>query len=405
MTIVMAHNFYQQSGGEDQVFAAEVDLLRRFGHRVETFVLHNDVVDVMSRAKALAATFWNRESYRAIRDLVHRTGATVAHFHNTFPLISPAGYKAAHDQGAAVVQTLHNFRLICPNALLFRDGHTCELCVGRTLAWPGIRHKCYRGSRTASGAVATMTAVHRALGTYHRLVDAYIAPSPSARAKLVEGGLPADRVALKPHFVDPDPGIGPGSGGYAIFAGRLSREKGLEILLDAWKLLGDAVPLKIVGDGPLAQLAAAAVGRQPCIEWLGRRNIHDLYELLGNALFNVFPSRCYETFGRVAAEAFAKGTPVVAPRHGAMADLVEDGRTGMLFEPGNPADLAEKVRAMLRYEGLRTTMRAEVRRRYELHFTGQQNYQQLMEIYARARKRIDARLPDRSVSLAPVSEV
>jgi glycosyltransferase involved in cell wall biosynthesis len=405
MNIVMAHNFYQQSGGEDQVFAAEVDLLRRFGHRVETFVLHNDVVDVMSRAKALAATLWNRESYRAIRDLVHRTGATVVHFHNTFPLISPAGYKAASDAGAAVVQTLHNFRLICPNALLFREGHVCESCIGRTLPWPGVRHKCYRDSRTATGAVATMTAVHRALGTYNRLVDAYIAPSPSARAKLAEGGLPADRIVLKPHFVDPDPGLGPGGGGYALFAGRLSNEKGLEVLLDAWKLLGDMLPLKIVGDGPLASLVSDAVSRQPNIEWLGRRSIHDVYDLLGNAFLNVFPSRCYETFGRVAAEAFAKGTPVIASRHGAMADLVEDGRTGMLFEPGNHADLAEKIRVTLRHEGLHTTMRAEARRQYESHFTGQQNYQQLMDIYTQARKRADSRLPDRSVPLARVSEV
>jgi glycosyltransferase involved in cell wall biosynthesis len=387
MTIVVAHNFYQQSGGEDEVFVAEVDLLRRNGHRVETFVLHNDAVDHMLRVRALAASIWNRESYRALRDLVRGSGASVVHFHNTFPLISAAGYQAARDEGAAVVQTLHNFRLICPCALLFRDGHTCELCVGRNFAWPGIRHKCYRDSFTATGAVAGMVSVHRALGTYHRLVDFYISPSPSARTKLIEGGLPADRIVVKPNFL-PDPGAGPGAGNFAIFAGRLSREKGLETLLEAWRILGNLIPLKIIGDGPLAPLVADAARRQHNIEWLGRRPLSDVYDLLGQAALSILSSRCYETFGRVAVEAFAKGTPVVASRHGAMADLVEHGRTGALFEPGNPTDLAEKVRAMLADPALHTTMRSQARREYETHYTDVQNYQQLMEIYARAQRRV-----------------
>lgn len=404
MTIVVAHNFYQQTGGEDQVFAAEVDLLRRNGHRVETFVLHNDAVEGMWKVQALAATYWNRESYRRLRDLIHRSGAGVVHFHNTFPLISPSGYQAARDEGAAVVQTLHNFRLICPCALLFRDGHTCELCVGRNLALPGIRHKCYRDSVTATTAVASMVSLHRALGTYHRLVDLYISPSPSARAKLVEGGLPADRIVVKPNFV-PDTGIGPGGGGFALFAGRLSHEKGLETLLKAWEILADVLPLKIVGDGPLAPAVRAATQRQPNIEWLGHRPLQDVCELLARAAFSVLPSRCYETFGRVAVEAFAKGTPVVASRHGAMADLVEHGRTGALFEPGNPTDLAAKVRAMLADPGLHTTLREQSRREYESRYTSERNYQELMAIYARAQRRTAAAPPSSAVPAAAVSEV
>jgi glycosyltransferase involved in cell wall biosynthesis len=225
------------------------------------------------------------------------------------------------------------------------------------------------------------------MGTYHRLVDLYIAPSPSSRAKLIEGGLPADRIVVKPNFL-PDPGVGSGGGGFALFAGRLSREKGLETLLEAWRILGDLIPLKIIGDGPLAPLVSAAANCQRNIEWLGRRPLSDVYDLLGQASFSILPSRCYETFGRVAVEAFAKGTPVIASRHGAMADLVEHGRTGALFEPGNPADLAEKVRAMLADPSLHTTMRSQARREYETHYTDQQNYQQLMEIYARAQRRI-----------------
>lgn len=402
MNLVVAHNFYQQAGGEDGVFAAEVDLLRRFGHTVTPFTLRNDAVDQMGKLKALAATVWNRESYRALRAVVRDARASVVHFHNTFPLISPAAYKAARDEGAAVVQTVHNFRLICPNALLFRDGAPCEKCVGRSFALPGVIHKCYRDSRQATAAVAGMAAIHRALGTWDRLVDAYIATSPSARSKLIAGGLPADRILLKPHFVDPDPGAGQGAGGYATFVGRLSYEKGLETLLEAWKTLGDAFPLRIIGDGPLSPLVTDAASRQPNIQWLGRRPLADVYDLIGDAAFHVFPSRCYETFGRVVTESFAKGTPVIASRHGSMADLIHHGRTGMLFEPGNAMALAEAVRAMI---PAAASMRPAARAEYAAAFTGERNYQQLMDIYAHALHRRQSAAPAAQAPAPKVAEV
>jgi glycosyltransferase involved in cell wall biosynthesis len=399
MRVLVAHNFYQQAGGEDGVFAAEVDLLRRYGHEVETFTLRNDAVDRMGKLKALAATVWNRRTYRSLGELAASFKPEVVHFHNTFPLISPAAYKAAKDHGAAVVQTIHNFRLICPNALLFREGAPCEKCVGRVLALPGIVHKCYRGSRQASAAVAGMAAIHRVLGTWDRLVDAYIATSPSARAKLIQGGLPAGKLLLKPHFVDPDPGAGDGAGGYVTFVGRLSYEKGLETVLEAWKILGTSAPLlNVVGDGPLSGLVTEAVGRQSNIQWLGRKPLSEVYDLIGGAAFHVFPSRCYETFGRVVTEAFAKGTPVIASNHGSMADLVDHGRTGLVFAPGDAKDLAEKVVEMIRRAG---AMRAAARGEFEAHFTGRRNIDQMMDIYGLALKNRHARRP---VAL-PVSNV
>jgi glycosyltransferase involved in cell wall biosynthesis len=392
MKILVAHNFYQQAGGEDAVFAAEVELLRRFGHDVETFTLRNDAVDHMGKLKALAATIWNRESYRGVSELAARFRPAIVHFHNTFPLISPAAYKAARDQGASVVQTIHNFRLICPNALLFRNGAPCEKCVGRTFALPGVLHKCYRESRQASAAVAGMAAVHRVLGTWNRLVDAYIATSPSAKAKLIQGGLPEQKILLKPHFVDPDPGIGAGAGGYVTVVGRLSYEKGLETVLEAWKILGESAPLlKIIGDGPLAPLVTEAVARQSNIQWLGRKPLADVYDLIGDASFHVFPSRCYETFGRVVTEAFAKGTPVIASNHGSMADLIDHGRTGLVFKPGDANDLAEKVREMIAMPA--SALREAARAEYEAHFTGQRNHDRMMEIYDRALENRHARSP------------
>src|SRR5205814_1104988 len=162
----------------------------------------------------------------------------VAHFHNTFPLISPAAYYAARAEGVGVVQTLHNFRLLCPNALFFRDGKVCEDCLGRPVAWPGVVHGCYRGSRAASAATAVMTAAHRALGTWRTAVDVYVALTEFSRQKFIAGGLPAEKIAVKANFVYPDPGPGAGAGGYAVFVGRLSAEKGVETLLAAWRPLG-----------------------------------------------------------------------------------------------------------------------------------------------------------------------
>ena len=384
MRIVVAHNYYQQPGGEDQVFAAEVALLRRFGHDVQTFVVHNEALDGLSRIKAMAASVWNRASYEAVRPLVRQTRAEVVHFHNTFPLISPAAYRAARDEGAAVVQTLHNFRLVCPCALLFREGVVCEECLGRSMAWPGIVHGCYRQSRTTTAAVAGMVWAHELLGTWHNDVDVYVAPTSFARSKLIEGGLPAEKLVVKPNFVDPDPGVGAGRGEYMLFVGRLSAEKGIDTLLAAWEGLPEAIPLKIVGDGPLAGVVADAAAQRTNIEWLGRRSLAEVYELMGDAAALVFPSRCYETFGRSIVEAFARGTPVIASGHGAMTDLVEHRRTGLLFAPGDAADLASQVRLLLADPQLACSMRAAARTEYESHYTGPTNYEQLINIYTRA---------------------
>src|SRR5262245_40071540 len=172
MRILLVHNFYQQAGGEDQVFADETKLLRDHGDAVEQFTVHNDAVQQMGRLALARRTVWNKDSYRALRDAVRAHHAEIVHFHNTFPLISPAGYKAAHDEGAAVVQTLHNYRLMCPTATFYRDGGVCEDCLGRSIPWPGIAHACYRDSRSASAVVAAMLTVHRARGTWQHAVDA-----------------------------------------------------------------------------------------------------------------------------------------------------------------------------------------------------------------------------------------
>jgi glycosyltransferase involved in cell wall biosynthesis len=408
MRILVAHNRYQQPGGEDQCVVAEMDLLRMHGHEVITFEMDNAAITSMSRLELATRTVWNQHAYHNLRDLMKTHRPQIAHFHNTFPLISPAAYYAARAEHVAVVQTLHNFRLVCVNALLFRNGTTCEACLGKAVPWRGIVHKCYRDNRAASAVTATTLTLHRALGTWKNAVDMYIALSAYSRLKLVEGGLPEGKIATKGNFVSPDPGRGRGSANSAVFVGRLSVEKGLETLLEAWRHLEGSVRLKIVGDGPLAPLVREAAARDPSIEWLGNQPLEAVYELIGEAGCLILPSLCYENFPRVVIEAFSKGTPVIVSKLGAMAEIVDDGHTGLHVIPADAADLAMKVREMLAEPRRQALMRLAARQVFEQRFSAVANYNVLMSIYERALAcRVQARDPigcDTSIAASPGRE-
>ncbi|MEL6903030.1 MAG: glycosyltransferase, partial [Cyanobacteria bacterium J06606_4] len=271
MRILSIHNAYQIRGGEDVSTAAEQALLRRYGHTVDVYEENNDRIGKISSGQLALRTLWSREAYQTVRTKLQQHRYDIVHIQNFFPLISPSVYYAARAENIPVVQTLRNYRLICPNALFFRDGGVCEDCIGRAIPYPGIVHGCYRNSAVASAAVAAMVTGHRLLKTWHRSVDRYITLTRFAKNKMIEGGLPADKIVVKPNFVDPEPQVGTGTGGYALYVGRLSVEKGLDTLIAAWEQLEHPYPLKIVGDGPLSTLVTAASERQPTIEWLGRR--------------------------------------------------------------------------------------------------------------------------------------
>jgi glycosyltransferase involved in cell wall biosynthesis len=392
MKILAVHNRYQRPGGEDQVFVDETTLLETRNHRVLRYEVHNDQVEHVDRLTLAKDTVWNTSAYRELRTIIRRERPDVVHFHNTLPLVSPAGYYAAKAEGVPVIQTLHNYRLLCPVALFFRDGRVCEDCMGKAVPWPGVVHGCYRGSRAASGVIATMLTVHRALRTWTEMVDVYVALTEFARNKFIEGGLPAGKIVVKPNFVAPDPGRGQGGGGYALFVGRLAPEKGTGTMLAAWDRLRTRVPLKIVGDGPLKDQVVRVAAKRSDVEWLGHRPVADVHALMRKADMLVFPSQWYETFGRVAAEAFAAGTPVIAANIGAVAELVEHGRTGLKFRPGDPEDLVTQVEWALSHSAELRRMREEVRAEFEAKYTAERNYRTLMEIYEAAleRKKVPA---------------
>jgi glycosyltransferase involved in cell wall biosynthesis len=397
--MLLVHNCYQQPGGEDMVFASEASLLAAHGHAVQQLVVDNDAIapqrSALDSARLAGATVWSRQGYTAVRNAIRTFHPDLVHFHNTFPLISPAGYYAARAERIPVIQTLHNFRLLCANGLFYRDGHLCEDCLGKPVPLPGIVHACYRDSRAASGAAVTMQTVHRALGSWTRMVDRYIALGEFARQKFIEGGLPAHKLVIKPNFV-PDSPIGDGRGGYALFVGRLSAEKGIQTLLRAWERLGGTIPLKIAGDGPLAGDVADALRRVPGIEWLGRLSPTAVTTAMQDAALLVFPSEWYEGLPRTILESFAIGTPVVAANLGAMREIIRDGETGRHFQRGDPADLARVVAGAFAHPEQLARMRARVRAEFESRYTAEENYHQLMEIYShalKARRDTAARLP------------
>jgi len=388
LKILLVHNFYQQAGGEDEAFHREKNLLIAAGHQVSVYTRHNDEIKeygLWDKAMLGLRTVWAWDSTRELRTVLRREKPDLTHFHNTFPVVSPAAYYVCRDAGVPVVQSLHNPRLLCPAATLFRKGHLCEDCVRKKLPWPGILHACYRNSRIETSGAAAMLAVHRALKTWEKRVDAYIVYTEFFRRKFVEGGLPAEKILIKPGFVDPDPGMRTARGDYALFMGRLAPEKGVLLLLEAWRQLGH-IPLKIRGDGPLAGTVQAWVSANGnCVQVVPRLAPPELEALLKGARFLVWPSGgYYEAFGLVAIEAFACGVPVIASGLGAMAEIVTDGRTGLHFTHGDAADLAAKVDWAWAHSKEMETMGREARAEYEAKYTAERNYQILMNIYQRA---------------------
>jgi glycosyltransferase involved in cell wall biosynthesis len=285
-----------------------------------------------------------------------------------------------------VVQTLHNYRLLCPGANFLREGRVCEECLGRTIAWPGVWHACYRDSHAASAAPTAMLAVHYGLQTWQRKVDVYVALTEFARRKHIDGGIPAERLMVKPNTLQSDPGLKTGLGDYAIFIGRLSEEKGIRLLLNAWSKLSRNIPLLVVGDGPLRDEVRADVARYElvAVSFLGSLPRHETLRLLHRARFLVLPSTCFESFPMVVVEAFACGVPVITSGHGAPAEIVIDREMGLHFEAANSEDFASQVVwAWTHTEELRDMGRA-ARREYEEKYTCEVNYQRLMEIYGMA---------------------
>ncbi|MCF7907815.1 MAG: glycosyltransferase family 4 protein [Candidatus Omnitrophica bacterium] len=385
MKILQVHNYYKQSGGEDEVFAAETEILRQNGNEVLTQTTCNSSIDEMSRPRLALHTIWSESSRNNFFQLLKNNRPDIVHFHNIFPLISPSVYYVCKQLKIPTVQTLHNYRLICPAAILFRDSAICEDCFNSCCFCPGIRHGCYHDSHLQTAVISSMLISHRLFGTWKNKVNFYIALTEFSRKKFIQGGLPKDKVVVKPNFIYPEIESGKSKNRYILFVGRLSPEKGIMTLLGAWKLLKN-VPLKIVGGGPLEKTALENLEAEGLkdIEFLGRKSHQETVELIKKAYCLIFPSNWYECFPMVIIESFASSTPVIASRLGAMEDIIDEGRNGIFFEPQNPKDLAQKVNYVWNNSDKIAIMGQEARKDYQDKYSANRNYKLLMDIYYRA---------------------
>lgn len=385
MKLLLIHNFYQSSApsGEDMAFRSEVELLRTGGAAVSTFVRENDAIrpGFGSRVSAAVNGLWSARTYRDLLSLMEEFRPDLAHFHGTFPLISPSGYAACHALGVPVVQTFHNYRLICPNGLLLRNGSPCEDCIGR-LPLPAVRHACYRNSRLASLAAAGVS-VSNARAVRHGAIDQFVALTDFAADMFVRSGVPRDRIAVRPNCLDSDPPPGSGDGGFVLFAGRLSEEKGVRVLLRAWSQEGLPECL-VIGDGPLRdELEAEARRARLPLRFLGSLPRSDVLSLMQRAAALVIPSVCYEGLPMVFLESMASGTPVVCSDIGGLATLVDNDLNGVRFPPGDSRGLADGVLRIVGGGIATRDLRARCRSIYEERYATERARERLLSIYDR----------------------
>jgi glycosyltransferase involved in cell wall biosynthesis len=341
--ILILHSRYRSgsASGENRVVESERELLRAAGHEVQVWDPTPAVGSTAARVRLGAGAVWSPSAARHVRRLVRESGVDVVHCHNLFPALSPAALRAAAAGGAAVVMTLHNYRLLCLPATFLRHGAPCESCLGR-VPWRGVVHRCYRDSAIESLPLAAALTLHRRLGTFEQ-VDLFLAVSEYVRAKHLAGGMAAERIVVKPNVVAPIP-VREGAGEYLLVLARLSREKGVDVVLAAHR--PEHGSLVVAGDGPeRARLEAQSAGRG--ITFLGDVPRERVPELLRRARALLVPSRSYEGAPLVVAEAFAAGVPVAASRIGGLAESVHHLRDGLLVTPGDVAGWGNAMTQLL----------------------------------------------------------
>jgi glycosyltransferase involved in cell wall biosynthesis len=388
MRILIVHNYTQQRGGADEAAEQEAELLRKYGHEVRIYSRHNDEIIKFSTVKKVFFFFeptWSRRTYREIELVLAEFNPDLVHFHSFFPLISPSAYYAIAEKNIPVVQTLHEYRLVCPTGWLFRDNKVCNDCMQHSL-WKGIFYGCYHDSHIQTASVALMLSVHRFLKTWQNKVHTFITLTEFARTKFIEGGIPESKIVVRSNFLATDPTTCHGERKYALYVGRLSSEKGVVTLLQAWKSLTN-IPLKIVGDGPLKSWIKTYIDKWSLshIDLVGFVSLQEVIEHQRNAYFLVMPSIWYETFGRTIIEAYSTGTPVIASRLGAMTELVKDDETGILFNPGSSFDLAEKVEYAFSQPDRLAHWGENAHHRYVQEFSAEVAYKSLIKIYDNAQ--------------------
>lgn len=378
MRIIVSHNKYKFYGGEDSVVEEEIELLKSKGHQVLFFLKSNLEIDKQSIIKSALQAIWSNETTRRVDRLIRDFEPDIIHSHNTFPLISPSLYWIADKHNIPIVQTLHNFRLLCLKAMFLRENMICEKCLDKSI-WYGVLKKCYRTSFPQSFILAMTLMIHRFIGTYKSKVTTFIALNHFCREKFLQAGIKAEKIKVKPNFVDVRSTFNHSKRFGGLFVGRLSAEKGIQTLRNSLEMLG-GLNITIVGTGPEEHFFDGC--RQVVLR--GQLNRSDVYGEMTKAKYLIVPSLWYENFPRTIVEAFAHGLPVIASRIGALAEIVDDGKTGLLFEAGSEKALAERIRWAEEHPEEMEMIGRKARFVYEKSYGSEGNYESLMSIYKKA---------------------
>ena len=390
MKVLLIHNYLRPPSGENSVFDSEKALLRSDKTDVVTCERNNSEVEKKSIFQKLfipAEVWWSQASYNEVTGIIRKERPVVAHFHNTFPLISPSAYYACRDAGVPVVQTLHNHRLFCPGGYLLKNGAICTDCIQKSL-WQSVRNGCYHDSSLQTAWVAGMLYFHRLIGTWNTKIDCFITLTQFAKKLYSNAGLPGDRIEVKPNFVPDYSAFGKKSEGYGVFVGRLGAEKGVEFLLYALKRAGD-LPFKIVGDGPL-RTALEELKHElnlSRLEFCGYRDRNQTLSIIGRSSYLVLPAIWYEGFPMVIVEAMSVGKPVISTDLGGVPEIIRDRENGFVVPPGDTDSLAARLGLLSTDSILAEILGEQARQDYEQFYTPEKNYEMLVNIYDRVLKR------------------
>ncbi|WP_020527929.1 glycosyltransferase family 4 protein [Flexithrix dorotheae] len=384
MRILLLHNTYQFKGGEDTVFEAEKELLLANGNEVSTLIFDNQSINADSAVSKLLTglrALYNPKSAKIIKEKINSFQPDVIHIHNFFPIASPSVFYVAQQMNIPVVMTLHNYRLICPSAILYYDNEIYEKSIHKTFPIDAIMKGVYRDSKLQTATLVFMTGIHKILGTWNKKIDKYIALTNFAKAKFLDSSLNAGegRFAVKPNFTG-DLGLGPEEReDYFLFIGRLTEEKGIKVLMEAAKQGNFKV--KILGDGPYKEEVVAESEKNENIVFMGFQGRETVINELKNCKALIFPSTWYEGMPMVILEAFSVGTPVIGSRLGGAQEVIEDQYNGLHFEPGNAGDLLAKIELLNESSETRAQLSKNARKSYEEKYTPAKNYEFLMDIY------------------------
>ncbi|MDO9084682.1 MAG: glycosyltransferase family 4 protein [Anaerolineaceae bacterium] len=382
-SVLLVHNLYLIRGGEDECFDAEKNLLSSNGVNVIEYVEDNKIIKHIGLIKTAIQTIWSFTTVKNLKKILQRNKIDIIHVHNFFPIISPSVFYAAKHAKIPIVFTVHNQRLFCANGYFLRNQQICELCSNKFFNLPAVRYRCYRNSFFGSLIVSIMQGVHKWISTWNSKVDIFIALTDFSRSKLIQNGIKEKLIKVKPNFVIDEFSQFNFKGTYALFIGRLSEEKGVNILLEAWAELENDISLKIIGDGNLSETVDFFCKNHPSVEWLGRQSHDFVMEILSQAKVLIVPSICYEGMPRAIIEAFSLGKPVIASRIGGIENMISE-EVGYLVNPGDKNALVNEVREFLENKDLVIKKSYAARNEYLNKYTPEKNFDLIMDIYQKA---------------------